>query len=98
MLTDTQIKHAGRAILEYRPLPAPRAFHQSQAKFRWIFGGNRTGKSENNIGYDLCAFALGVHPFRETAKSAGSRAAAKTGPLGGKVLGEEKTQGYGAGE
>jgi len=94
MLADLQIKHAGRAILEYRPLPAPGMFHQSQAKFRWIFGGNRSGKSESNIGYDLCAFALGVHPFRETLKNAVIWAAANTWPLVGKLLWMEKIQRY----
>ena len=94
MLADPQIIHTGRAILEYRPLPAPRAFHASLAKFRWIFGGNRSGKSESNIGYDLCAFALGVHPFRKTLKNAVIWAAANTWPLVGKLLWMEKIQRY----
>ncbi|MCH8902709.1 MAG: hypothetical protein IIA45_02180 [Bacteroidetes bacterium] len=90
MLANPQIIHAGRAILEYRPLPAPKEFHQSLAKFRWIFGGNRSGKSESNIGYDLCAFALGVHPFRKTLKNAVIWAAANTWPLVGKLLWMER--------
>ena len=94
MLADVQIKHAGRAILEYRPLPAPKRFHKSQAKFRWIFGGNRSGKSESNIGYDLCSFALGVHPFRKTPPNATIWAAANTWPLVGKLLWTEKIQRY----
>jgi len=69
-------------------------FHASLAKFRWIFGGNRSGKSESNIGYDLCAFALGVHPFRKTLKEAVIWAAANTWPLVGKLLWMEKIQRY----
>jgi len=94
MLTNEQIRHTGPAILNYRPLPAPGMFHKSPAKFRWIFGGNRSGKSESNIGYDLCAFALGVHPFRETLKNAVIWAAANTWPLVGKLLWMEKIQRY----
>lgn len=78
MLSNHQIRHAGRAILEYRPLLAPKMFHASLSQFRWIFGGNRSGKSESNIDYDLCAFALGVHPFRKTLKNAVIWAAANT--------------------
>ena len=70
MLTNRQIKGIGKAILLYSPLPAMREFHQSPAKNRWLCGGNRSGKSEGNIGYDLCSFALGVHPHRRTPKSA----------------------------
>jgi hypothetical protein len=44
----------------------------------WRCGGNRSGKSEGNIGYDLSAFALGVHPFRRTPKNATIWAAANT--------------------
>jgi hypothetical protein len=47
-----------------------REFHKSPAKNRWLCGGNRSGKSEGNIGYDLCSFALGVHPYRRTPKNA----------------------------
>ena len=31
MLADLQIIHTGRALLEYRPLPAPRAFPAIEA-------------------------------------------------------------------
>ena len=69
-LTNDQIRYAGRKILSYRALPAARAFHASPAKNRWLFGGNRSGKSESNIGFDLCSFALGVHPHRRTPSAA----------------------------
>lgn len=78
----------------YRPLPAPGQFHQSQAKSRWLFGGNRSGKSEGNIGFDLCSFALGVHPYRRTPKYATIWAAANTWDLVGKLLWREKIQEY----
>jgi hypothetical protein len=93
-LTDTQIRYAGRRILLYRPLPSMREFHRSPAKNRWLFGGNRSGKSEGNIGFDLCSFALGLHPYRPTAKDATIWAAANTWDLVGKLLWTEKIRSY----
>jgi len=94
MLDNRQIRSIGRAILTYRPLPGPKQFHASPAKNRWIFGGNRSGKSESCIDYDLCSFALGVHPFRKTPKDATIWAAANSWPLVGKLLWSEKIKGY----
>ena len=94
MLTDRQIRSVGKAILTYRPLPAAKDFHESQAKFRWLFGGNRSGKSEGNIGFDLCSFALGIHPHRRTPKNATIWAAANSWPLVGKLLWSEKIKTY----
>lgn len=93
-LTNEQIRYAGRTILQYRPLPAPKKFHASQAKNRWFFGGNRSGKSEANIGYDLCSFALGIHPHRRTPKNTTIWAAANSWPLVGKLLWSEKIKAY----
>ena len=70
------------------------AFHRSVAKNRWLCGGNRSGKSEGNIGYDLSSFALGIHPFRKTPKNAVIWAAANTWPLVGKLLWNEKIKQY----
>jgi len=94
MLNNMQIRSIGRAILTYRALPGPKQFHSSLAKNRWIFGGNRSGKSESCIGYDLCSFALGVHPYRRTPKSATIWAAANSWPLVGKLLWSEKIKTY----
>jgi hypothetical protein len=94
MLTNEQIRRVGRKILLYKPLPAVMEFHKSRAKNRWLFGGNRSGKSEGNIGYDLCSFALGVHPWRRTPKEATIWVAAMTWPLVGKLLWSEKIKGY----
>lgn len=94
MLTNRQIRSAGGTILKYRPLPALKQFHRSQAKYRWLFGGNRSGKSEGNIGFDLCSFALGVHPHHKTPKEATIWAAANTWPLVGKLLWSEKIKNY----
>src|SRR3989304_5627692 len=93
-LTDRQIRYVGKAILGYRPLPSARLFHESPAKYRWLFGGNRSGKSEANIGYDLCSFALGAHPYRRTPQGAVIWAAANTWPLVGKLLWLEKFKRY----
>ena len=99
MLTDRQIRNIGKKLLLYRPLPAPREFHKSQAKNRWIFGGNRSGKSESCIGYDLCSYALGIHPYRRLSSYTGQDhpiiwAAADTWPLVGKLLWQEKIRDY----
>ena len=94
ILTNEQIRYAGRKILQYQPLPAPKRFHASQAKNRWFFGGNRSGKSEASIGYDLCSYALGLHPYRKTPKNATIWAAANSWPLVGKLLWSEKIKAY----
>lgn len=94
LLSNDQIRAIGPAILLYKPLPAMSDFHASQAKHRLLCGGNRSGKSEGNIGYDLCSFALGVHPYRRTPKEATIWAAANTWPLVGKLLWKEKLRAY----
>ena len=94
MLTNSQIRTVGSKILLYRPLPAPKDFHESPTKNRWIFGGNRSGKSESNISFDLCSYALDVHPFRKTPENAVIWAAANTWPLVGKLLWQEKIKQY----
>jgi hypothetical protein len=93
-LTDKQVRYVGGKILLYRPRPAADAFHRSMAKNRWLFGGNRSGKSEANIGFDLCSFALGMHPHRQTPKNATIWAAANTWDLVGKLLWQEKIKAY----
>jgi phage terminase large subunit len=94
MLTDSQIDGAGAKLLTYRPLPAPKGFHRDQSIFRWMFGGNRSGKSEANIGWDLCSFALGIHPWRQTPPNAEIWAIADEWPLVGKLLWKEKIKAY----
>jgi len=54
VLTDAQIRYAGRKLLEYRPLPAAAQFHASLAKNRWFIGGNRCLGGEQEI-YDPVA-------------------------------------------
>lgn len=94
LLSDYQIQMFGAKLLTYQPLPAPDAFHQSQAKNRWIMGGNRSGKSESCIGYDLCAYALCIHPWRITPENATIWAVANAWPLVGKLLWGEKIKDY----
>ena len=40
------------------------AFHKCQKKNRWVFGGNRSGKTECGA-VETVYFARGVHPYRE---------------------------------
>ncbi|MBQ8451571.1 MAG: terminase family protein [Clostridia bacterium] len=39
-------------------------FHQSQKRNRWVFGGNRTGKTECGA-VETIWLSLGIHPFRK---------------------------------
>lgn len=44
------------------------AFHKCQKKNRWVFGGNRSGKTE--CGAVECVYmARGIHPYRENRKN-----------------------------
>lgn len=40
------------------------AFHKCQKRNRWVFGGNRTGKTECGA-VETVWLALGIHPFRK---------------------------------
>ncbi len=93
-LTDRQIQAAGRPLLTYRSLPAAAQFHRSSSRYRWFFGGNRSGKSEANTGYDLCAFALGLHPWRRTPENATIWAIAPTWDMVGAIIWREKVKTY----
>ena len=93
-LTNKQINAIGIRILLYRALPEAGRFHASMAKYRWFFGGNRSGKSEANIGYDLSSFAVGVHRYRRTPPGATIWAIAPTWDMAGKILWEEKISQY----
>ena len=43
------------------------AFHQCLKRNRWVFGGNRSGKTE--CGAVECVYmARGIHPYRENRK------------------------------
>ena len=42
-------------------------FHKCQKKNRWVFGGNRSGKTECGAVESLY-FALGIHPYRKNRK------------------------------
>lgn len=42
-------------------------FHKSKKKNRWVFGGNRTGKTECGA-VETIWLSLGIHPYRENKK------------------------------
>lgn len=44
------------------------AFHSAHQKNRWVFGGNRTGKTECGA-VEVIYFARGNHPYRHIGKS-----------------------------
>ena len=94
-LTNQEIIKQGGKLLTYRPLPAPKMFHRSQAKYRLIFGGNRSGKSESNMGADICAFALNTHPHRAWKREeCVIWAAGETWADVGKIIWKEKIKSY----
>lgn len=43
-------------------------FHKSKKRNRWVFGGNRTGKTECGA-IETLWLSLGIHPYRENKKS-----------------------------
>lgn len=43
-------------------------FHKSKKRNRWVFGGNRTGKSECGA-VEVVWMALGIHPYRKNRQS-----------------------------
>jgi len=45
--------------------PKQMEFHKSDAWSRWLFSGNRWGKS-TVVAFDLGAYLLGVHPYQDT--------------------------------
>lgn len=48
---------------EWRPQDQQRPFHQSQAQFRLILGGNRSGKSDSGA-IEATDYMMGRHPYR----------------------------------
>lgn len=44
-------------------------FHKSQKRNRWVFGGNRTGKTECGA-VETIWICLGIHPYRKNRKNA----------------------------
>jgi hypothetical protein len=78
----------------YLPLPAAEVFHASLARYRWFFGGNRSGKSEATTGFDLCSYALGIHPARRTPRRATIWAVAPTWDMVGAIIWREKIRAY----
>lgn len=56
-------------LAHYRPHKKQLAFHKCKKRNRWVFGGNRTGKTE--CGAAECVYiALGTHPYRKNRKDA----------------------------
>jgi hypothetical protein len=56
------IKNIGREIALYRPISnSQRYAHTSLAEFKWLFGGNQSGKTHTNM-LDLALLALDFHP------------------------------------
>lgn len=63
-----EIMFLGEQLAEYMPLAEDHnAFHNSSARFRWLFGGNQSGKSHTNMA-DCALYTMGVHPTRPLPK------------------------------
>jgi hypothetical protein len=50
--------------MAYRPAPTALRFHQSNAAFRWLLGGNRSGKSRS-AAQEVLWYATGTHPYKK---------------------------------
>ena len=62
-LSIDQIKRMGKSAALYSPLGEEQcAFHLSYALFKWLFGGNQSGKTHTNM-MDLALFAQDFHPI-----------------------------------
>lgn len=51
-------------LLHYTPHPKQLDFHQSPQRNRWVFGGNRTGKTECGA-VESVWYARGNHPYKQ---------------------------------
>ncbi|MDR1917383.1 MAG: terminase family protein [Christensenellaceae bacterium] len=60
-LSQAVAARAGNPIWNYKPHKIQRAFHNSPAQCRFVFGGNRTGKSECGA-VETVWLATGTHP------------------------------------
>lgn len=70
MLSIEQIQYIGKSIAMHKPISeAQRFYFKSQAATRWLFGGNLSGKTYNNM-MDLAELVLNVHPFRKSDRGA----------------------------
>lgn len=67
-------------------------FHKSQKRNRWIFGGNRSGKTECGAA-ETVYIARGIHPYRENRKNAEGWVVSLTDAVGRDVA-QRKILGY----
>jgi hypothetical protein len=64
MLNFRQIRNIGKAIALHQPVSNDqKQFFRSLHHFRWLFGGNLSGKTYSNM-MDLAMMLLRVHPFQ----------------------------------
>lgn len=60
--TLDEMKNAGKPVALYKPLGSEqKAFHISQASFKWLFGGNQSSKTYTNM-MDLALLIRDYHP------------------------------------
>lgn len=61
-------KEENNTLLRYHPHAKQSAFHKCQKRNRWVFGGNRSGKTECGA-VEAVWLARGIHPYRKNRKS-----------------------------
>lgn len=59
---ERRVKENG--IKYYHPHNKQQEFHQSRKRNRWMFGGNRTGKTVSG-GAEAVWYATGLHPYKK---------------------------------
>jgi phage terminase large subunit-like protein len=52
----------------YKPHPKQEAFHRCTKRNRWVFGGNRTGKTECGAA-EVVWYARGRHPYKKVSRA-----------------------------
>lgn len=64
ILTLEEINYLGEDLSLYLPNKEQKRFHSSNKQYRWLFGGNQSGKSFANM-MDMVLALLQVHPVRK---------------------------------
>jgi phage terminase large subunit-like protein len=61
---ELQRRHVEEKLRFYRPHPKQEEFHRCLKRNRWLFGGNRTGKTVGGAA-EAAWWARGNHPYRK---------------------------------
>lgn len=63
LVRELERRHTEDKLKYYKPHPKQVEFHKCEKRNRWVFGGNRTGKTEVGA-VEAVYYARGRHPFK----------------------------------